>query len=216
MAVDYHTDMIDMRYDSSCELQRHGEKRKDLNMKPIILAAALLAALGSMTISAQGQETRWQKVLEDRLNLFGGRNWIVIADAAYPAQSSEGVEIITADAPQIEVVKTVLAALTQSKVLGANVITTGELKYVAEQDAPGITSFREGLSQLLTGREASVLAQDRALAKVDEASRSVRVLVIKTDSILPYSSVFLQLTAAYWSADAEKRLRESMPGGGKP
>lgn len=207
-----------MRLDSRCCLHWNsetGRKTKDLTMKPRIFLTALLAILGVTALSARADDTPWQKVLEERLSIFGGRNWIVIADAAYPAQSSEGVEIISADAPQIEVVKTVLSALADTKVLNANVITTAELKYIAEQDAPGITTFREGLSQLLTGREASTLTQDHALTKVDEASRSVRVLVIKTNSILPYSSVFLQLAASYWSADAEKRLRESMPAASK-
>lgn len=184
-------------------------------MKPTIFLTTILAVLGVTALSARAEDTPWQKVLEERLEVFGGRNWVVIADAAYPAQSSEGVEIITTNAPQIEVVKTVLSALADTKVLGANVITTTELKYIAEQDAPGITSFREGLTQLLAGREGTTLLQDRALTKVDEASRGLRVLVIKTNSILPYSTVFLQLTASYWSADAEKRLRESMPAGGK-
>ena len=182
-------------------------------MKPRILLTTLLMVVATTAFCARADDTPWQKVLEDRLALYGGRNWIVIADAAYPAQSSEGVETIVADAPQIEVVKTVLGAIADSKVLNANVVTTAELKYVPEQDAPGIATYREGLSQLLAGHDVAVMSQDNALMKVDEASRSVRVLVIKTNSVLPYSSVFLRLTAAYWSADAEKRLRESMPAG---
>jgi len=34
---------------------------------------------------------KWEDVLKDRLPLYGHRNWIVIADSAYPAQSSGGV-----------------------------------------------------------------------------------------------------------------------------
>jgi hypothetical protein len=184
-------------------------------MNPRIVLTAILAVLGGTALCGRADDTPWQRVLQDRLAIYGGRNWIVIADAAYPAPSSEGVEMISADAPQIEVVKTVLSAIADSKVLNANVVTTSELKYVPEQDAPGITAYREGLSQLLADHEVGVMSQDSALTKVDEASRSVRVLVIKTNSVLPYSAVFLRLTAAYWSADAEKRLRESMPAGGK-
>ena len=184
-------------------------------MKPRMFLTALLTLLGVTTLCARGQEERWEKTLEDRLSVYGGRNWIVIADAAYPAPSSEGIEVITADASQIDVLKTVLSELAQSKALSANVITTAELKFVAEQDAPGIAAYREGLSQLLAGREVSVLSQDGALTKVDQASRTMRILVIKTNSILPYSSVFLQLTAGYWNADAEKRLRDSMGSAGK-
>jgi L-fucose mutarotase/ribose pyranase (RbsD/FucU family) len=184
-------------------------------MRPSILLTALLMVIATTTVGAGAQETPWQKILADRLAVYGGRNWIVIADAAYPAQSSEGVETVVADGSQIEVVKAVLAAIADTKVLDANVVTTAELQYVPESDAPGITAYRQNLSQLTGGHDGGVMAQDAALTKVDEASRSVRVLVIKTNSVLPYSSVFLRLTAAYWNAEAEKRLRESMPAGGK-
>ena len=184
-------------------------------MKPRIVLAMLMAVLATTALLVRADDAPWQRVLADRLAVYGGRNWIVIADGGVSRQSSEGVETIIADAPQIEVVKTVLSAIADAKVLNANVVTTSELKYVPEQDSPGITAYREGLSQLLGDHESAVMSQDNALMKIDEASRSVRVLVIKTNSVLPYSAVFLRLTAAYWNADAEKRLRESMPAGGK-
>ena len=45
---------------------------------------------------------------------------------------------------------------------------------------------------------------------LDEAGQTFRVLIIKTDMTLPYTSVFLQLDCGYWTAEAEKRLRETM------
>ena len=36
----------------------------------------------------------WEEILKDRLHLYGHRNWLVIADSAYPAQSSAGMETI--------------------------------------------------------------------------------------------------------------------------
>ena len=36
----------------------------------------------------------WEQLLEERLPLFGHRNWIVVADAAYPAQCRPGIETI--------------------------------------------------------------------------------------------------------------------------
>jgi hypothetical protein len=32
----------------------------------------------------------------------------------------------------------------------------------------------------------------------------------KTNLTLPYTSVFLQIDCGYWSADAERRLRDAM------
>src|SRR5665213_988847 len=38
------------------------------------------------------QQKPWTMVLDERLPLYGHRNWIVIADSAYPLQSAPGIE----------------------------------------------------------------------------------------------------------------------------
>ena len=45
---------------------------------------------------------------------------------------------------------------------------------------------------------------------LDESSSLFRVLVIKTNCTLPYTSVFLQLDCSYWGPENEKVLRENM------
>ena len=42
------------------------------------------------------------------------------------------------------------------------------------------------------------------------AGATFRVLIIKTDMTLPYTSVFCELDCGYWSAAAEQRLREAL------
>ena len=32
----------------------------------------------------------WEETLKDRLEIYGHRNWLVIADSAYPSQSKAG------------------------------------------------------------------------------------------------------------------------------
>ena len=36
----------------------------------------------------------WQQIVAERLPLYGHRNWIVIADSAYPAQSRARIETV--------------------------------------------------------------------------------------------------------------------------
>jgi len=50
----------------------------------------------------------WEERLNELLPLYGHRNWIVVADAAYPAQSNPGIETLATGADQLDVVKTVL------------------------------------------------------------------------------------------------------------
>lgn len=57
----------------------------------------------------------WYKTLENRLPVFGHRNWIVVADSAYPAPWAEDIETIVASGRLPEVPSRVLAAIATSK-----------------------------------------------------------------------------------------------------
>jgi hypothetical protein len=37
-----------------------------------------------------------------------------------------------------------------------------------------------------------------------------RILIIKTELTIPYTSVFLELDCGYWDGEAEKQLREAI------
>ena len=103
--------------------------------------------------------------------------------------------------------KTVLAALDDTKHVRPIVYTDAELKYVPEADAPGIGAYRERLASALGNRAVSSMPHEQVIAKLDQAGETFKVLILKTNLTVPYTSVFLQLDCAYWSADAEKRLR---------
>jgi hypothetical protein len=149
----------------------------------------------------------WEHILHERLPHYGHRNWLVVADSAYPAQSRDGIETIVARAEQTVVVKKVLGMIRASGHVKPIVYTDQELKFVPEQDAPGISAYRERLASLLDGFEVSVLPHEEIIAKLDRAGQTFRVLVVKTNMKIPYSSVFFELDCAYWNADAEGRLR---------
>ena len=152
----------------------------------------------------------WEHILQERLPLYGHRNWLVVADSAYPAQSRSGIESIVASAEQTVVLEKVLGMLRASVHVKPIVYTDQELKFVPEQDAPGISAYRDRLASLLDGFEVSVLPHEEIIRKLDRAGQTFRVLVIKTNMTIPYSSVFFELDCAYWTADAEGRLRLAM------
>jgi len=65
---------------------------------------------------------------------------------------------------------------------------------------------------LLKGGQVTVLPHDQLMTDLVDVSRGYRVLVLKSTTLLPYSSVFIELDSGYWSADAEKRVRSAMQG----
>ncbi len=173
-------------------------------MKYLILALAL-------TLLPSLQAEDWKETLAKSLPLFGHRNWIVIADSAYPSQVSPGVQTIYTGATQEEVTRAVLAALATTKHVKPTIYVDRELEFVPEDAAPGVTAYRENLATLLAGAEISKLPHEQIITKLDEAGKTFHVLLLKTDMTIPYTSVFLQLECGYWNAEAEKRLRASMP-----
>ena len=154
--------------------------------------------------------TDWEDRLADLLPLFGHRNWIVVADAAYPAQSSPGIETIVASADQIEVLREVLAAISASKHIDANIYLDSELKFVAEQDARGVASYREQVEALFAASSLSRLPHEQIITRLDQSAQIFRILIIKTGMTIPYTSVFFELDCGYWNAAAEQRLRKAI------
>jgi hypothetical protein len=173
---------------------------------------AILVLLTAASTFAQVKS--WHQMLEERLPYFGESNWIVVADSAFPLRSAPGIETIVSSDSHVSTVRQVLDLLSKQVHVRPVVHTDLELEHVAEQDAPGIDAYRQLLSglfeKLLPEPPAKAIYHDRMLHTIDEAAKTYNVLIIKTKMALPYTAVFLELKAGYWSDEAEKRLRESI------
>ncbi len=156
----------------------------------------------------------WERELHTLLPLYGHRNWIVVADSAYPAQSKPGIETIVSGAGQIEVARKVLDAINASRHVRAIVYLDKELKFVSPDDAPGVTEYRQQLEVLLADAHAATLPHEEIIAKLDQVSQVFRVLIIKTELTIPYTTVFFELGCAYWPSDAENHMRKEMTAAG--
>jgi hypothetical protein len=134
----------------------------------------------------------------------------VVADAAYPAQTSAGIETIVADAEQIEVVRAVVKAIAVATHVRANVYLDKEIGFVDDANAPGIDDYRRKLNSTLSDVQRIGLPHEQIIAKLDQAGQTFRILIIKTALAIPYTSVFFELDCGYWNAEAEQRLRQAI------
>jgi hypothetical protein len=155
-------------------------------------------------------EPDWERQLRDLLPLFGHRNWVVVADSAYPAQSKPGIETIVTGEDQIHVVKRAIDAITACDHIRANVYADKELGFVEEIDAPGIADYRKQLDVALYGLHVNYIPHDQIIQKLDQSAQVFRILILKTEMTIPYTSVFFELDCGYWNAGAEQRLRQAM------
>lgn len=140
---------------------------------------------------------------------MGHRNWIIVADMAYPKQSKEGITTIYTGENQIETVKKVLGRINAAPHIQANVYLDKELDFVNEQYAKGISTYREELEPII-GKEVQKILHEELIGKLDKAAEMFNVLILKTEMVLPYASVFFELECGYWSSEAENDIREIM------
>src|SRR5258708_40051623 len=109
----------------------------------------LVCSLLFMSTASSFSQAQWQSRFRQQLPLLGHRNWIVIADAAYPLQTAPGIETFYVNSDQLEVVGVVLEELAKVKHVKPIIYTDAELKHVPETRAPGLTAYREALAKLL-------------------------------------------------------------------
>ncbi len=176
-------------------------------MKKLML---VLVVAGAFATVAYGQTPDWQEELDKQLPLLGHRNWIVVADSAYPWQTSPGIKTIYTGEKQLDVVRVALAAVHDAPHVRGSIFVDAELPHVPEASAKGIDDYRVGLRKVLEGQQVASLPHDEIIALLDEAGATFHVLLLKTDLTLPYTSVFIRLDCGYWSDDAEQQLRAAI------
>ena len=170
----------------------------------LVLGVAFLS-LGCAGIPSANS---WQAAVDRQAGQLGYRNWIVIAEASFPAHSRLGVRQVNASVGVSEALDYVLNSLEQTENVRPQIYVTRELRSVENDFAPGVDEYRKNVKSSLHGHETTELEQQSLLSLLEDANRSFDVLVIRTPTALPYTSVFLELQPGYWDVDSETRLRE--------
>jgi hypothetical protein len=183
------------------------------SLLPLILLG--LASMVSSCISGNqsvnsADEKSWQTILESDLHLLGHRTWILVVDKAFPEQSSPGMKYLYVEQELLPTLEYVLEKVEASSHVKPIIYQDKELSFITGEQVPGIEVFRSEAEKILAGREVNTLLHDEVFSMLDESSSLFRVLVIKTNCTLPYTSVFLQLDCSYWGPENEKILRDLM------
>lgn len=152
----------------------------------------------------------WMATLSASLPALGHRNWIVVADSAFPLQISPGIETIVTNEDHFAVLENVLKAVAAAKHLRPKIWLDKELSYVSEDLAPGAESARKKLKEALEGRGAAPVLHGDLIARLDQAGKAFKIVMLKTTLAVPYTSVFMELDCGYWSPEAEAKMREKM------
>lgn len=171
---------------------------------------SLLTACSMPFQEPQELEPVWKTDLKSEVQALGYRNWIVIADASFPFHNRQGVRTVVAPVETPEIVHAVISNIEETQHIKPQFYTARELRSVSNDRAPGITNFRKDLKTALHGHVPRELDESTLQRLLQGTSSSYAVLVIKTQTALPYSSVFIELDSGYWDGDSERELRKKM------
>lgn len=152
----------------------------------------------------------WEDVFFDELPALGHRNWLVVADAAFPMQISPGMEVVVANEDHFVVLERVLKAISESGHVRPKIYLDQELAFVPEALAPGMDAVRKKLETMLAKYEVKPVLHEELIAKMDQIGKTFKILMIKTNMALPYTTVFMDLDCGYWSTENEAKMRELM------
>ena len=84
------------------------------------------------------------------------------------------------------------------------------MQFITDSLAPGAEAYKQQLQKVLNGAKTQPLLHDTVFVRMDKAAKLFSITVLKTEEIIPYSSVFVELDCAYWGGDKEQQLRQLM------
>ena len=158
-------------------------------------------------------ETTWKKRIDEILPVFGHRNWILIVDKAFPLQNTAGMTYVDTGNELPDVLSFVMGEITAAPHIRPVVYVDKELSFMDDSMCPGIENLRDrmfsALAECGAGKPQQIL-HDEVFGKLDKTAGLFGVLVLKTECMMPYTSVFIELDCGYWPAEKEAKLRKSI------
>ena len=172
-------------------------------------AACCRTATGGGDPESPALTRSWKDELKSEIPLLGHRNWIVVTDMAYPLQAREGIKTVYTGESYMDLLGFVYREIENAPHIRAAIYQDSELPYLLEKDVAGIDALRARMNALLGDRRTFV-PHETLINRLDEVSRTFRVVILKSDLTIPYTSTFFELDCNYWDAAGEERLRNAI------
>jgi hypothetical protein len=157
----------------------------------------------------------WSQQIANIMPVFGEGNWIVVAETAFPVLAKTTIETFPVRDSLPNAVNMIEGILQSTDRLRGVYHISTELDFVPavgiDEAKPYLDSLKQILPATATVRQPHEKIMDRLLEVADRA----RILVIKTDSAIPYGTVAIELKRGFWSDEQEAQLREAMKAAGR-
>lgn len=194
------------------------------SLRPTLLAAAVALAAGGAWLglsnrSADAQQMQggapmpWQQQIANALPIFGSGNWVIIASTDFPLLSVNGVETIRVPDGLAAAVNSMEGIFQMSSRIRPTFHLASELDFAAKQNDDA-KAYMDELAKILPETGVTKMPAADILQTIIDTAVMKRILVLKTDSMIPYGSVAIELAPGFWSPEQEQALRDAMKAGG--
>jgi len=156
------------------------------------------------------QAADWKTEFSKKLPLMGHRNWILVVDKAFPLQQSAGMEYIYAPEGMEAVLREVISEIKSADHIMPVIYRDAELEFVKPLVGAKAGQLIQATQAILQGTTVHTMLHDSVFKQLDREAGLFKVLVIKTNETVPYSSTFIKLDCGYWNAAKEAELRRQM------
>lgn len=188
----------------------HAMKERLRTIVCVVCVLALLVSASFSQSQARKSSSDWKAVVQSRLPLYGHRNWIIVADSAFPVYAAPGIETIVVGEDLPAVLKYVAGAISTSRHVRATVFLDRELQFIDEHDYPGVSELRKQITLPFSRDQVSSIPHTEVMSKIDEAGKTFRILFIKTSETIPYTSVYMRLDCGYMTDEVERKIGTAM------
>lgn len=177
----------------------------------ILLLFSIFTLFSCQSPETKTEEKRWEEHLVDELPLLGHRNWILVVDKAFPMPAkSEGYVVINSNEEPLKVLSKTIEMIAGQPHIKPVFYNDLEFNFIREDWVEGITKYRDELNRLIDKNNIKQFPHEDIFKMFSEGDSRFRIIIIKTNGLIPYSSVFIELDCGYWNSSYEKALRDSI------
>lgn len=166
-------------------------------MKLSVWFTPFILLLGGCGSGPDQTPALWAGIVEREVDALGIQNWIIVAESSFPVVSGLGVRTLVLDSEIPQIVDCIVNHLEKSESVAPSFNTALELSFVSNDRGPGIDYLREQHNEALHGHQVRQM-DNRSLTLLAHSDASkYAILVLKSKTALPYSSVFIELDSGY-------------------
>ena len=179
-------------------------------MKLSVWFSPFILLLGGCGSGPDQTPPLWAGIVEREVDALGIQNWIIVAESSSPVVSGLGVRTLVLDGEIPQIVDCIVNLLAKSETVTPSFNTALELSFVSNDRVPGIDYLREQHNEALHEHQVRQM-DNRSLTLLAHSDASkYAIMVLKSKTALPSSSVFIELDSGYWDRESEDRLRQEM------